>query len=237
MDGTLDERDLNLHANESEINVLTIAKSEAWKRSNSGIEANDCPDDQYWLKYVIFDIIYVDGPDAVELLSKSSHLFPKNECIRPGSIINFDLMRRKSILYNLIQPQQNTVELIQSIVIRSDGSSMDSDLYFSENCNLEYGKTPCELDSINLALNDESATSTLNAQRLGGKKHEEIEIKRALSLEQHYHQIVEIAAQEGLVFKDLASPYYLGSKSRSIGYWWKLKADYDASGQGVFFID
>lgn len=32
------------------------------------------------------------------------------------------------------------------------------------------------------------------------------------------------------MFKDIASPYYLGAKSRNMGYWWKLKPDYDESG-------
>ena len=35
---------------------------------------------------------------------------------------------------------------------------------------------------------------------------------------------------QGLLFKDLASPYYLGKTSRGKGYWWKLKPDYDQSG-------
>ena len=35
---------------------------------------------------------------------------------------------------------------------------------------------------------------------------------------------------QGLIFKDLATPYYLGEASRSRGYWWKLKPDYDESG-------
>ena len=49
--------------------------------------------------------------------------------------------------------------------------------------------------------------------------------------EQCYREIVEAAGSEGLVLKDLSSPYYLGAASRSLRYWYKLKPDYDASGQ------
>mmetsp|Transcript_30773 Transcript_30773/g.61126 ORF Transcript_30773/g.61126 Transcript_30773/m.61126 type:complete len:842 (+) Transcript_30773:330-2855(+) len=210
---------------------MTIAKSELLTGGDRITSEHDFSDDQYWLKYVIFDVLYVDGPDATKLLSKSIHLLPKSEIIKPGSIINYDLMRRKSVLYNLVEPQPNTVELIESVVVRSDGSSMDSGDYFLNRCALEYGITPCELDSINLALNQENATPMMNSKRHGGKKHEEIEIKRALALEQCYRNIVETAGQEGLLLKDLASPYYLGSKSRSIGYWWKLKPDYFGSSE------
>ncbi len=223
IDGTLDERDTNLHADESEINVMTIGKSELLKGDNDSTSEHDFSDDQYWLKYVIFDVIYVDGPDAKKLLSKSIQLFPTSETIIPGSIINYDLMRRKSVLYNLVEPQSNTVELIESVVVRSDGRIIAAGDYFLNRCALEYGKTLCELDSIILALNEENTTPTVKSKRLGDKKHEEIEIKRASALEQCYRNIVETAGQEGLLLKDLASPYYLGSKSRSMGYWWKLK--------------
>eukprot|EP00804_Cyclotella_cryptica_P012640 CCRYP_016902-RD/>CCRYP_016902-RD protein AED:0.15 eAED:0.15 QI:2735/0.7/0.63/1/0.6/0.63/11/0/583 len=50
-------------------------------------------------------------------------------------------------------------------------------------------------------------------------------------MEQCYRQIVENSGQEGLLLKDLSSPYYLGAASRSLRYWFKLKPDYDASGQ------
>ena len=235
LDGTLDAKDLNLHKEERDVNVMTMTMKNAldakYGNANGGLDAKYCSNDQYWLKYVIFDILYVDGPDAVDLISKSRHLYPRNESIRVGSLLSIDLMRRKSILYNLVQPQKNTVELIQSVVVRSDGTTMDANDYFLKECKLEYGKTPCELDSIHLALCDVSMTTMLDAQRLRGKKHEDIEIQRSLALELCYSQIVESNGHEGLVFKDLASPYYLGVKSRSLGYWWKLKADYDAAGQ------
>jgi len=103
-------------------------------------------DRSLWLKYSIFDILYVAGPGAAELLSKSSHLLSKEELAIEGSIINLTCMQRKSIIYNLIEPQMNTVEPIKSIIVRSDGSSMDAADYFLSKTGMEYGKTPSELD-------------------------------------------------------------------------------------------
>lgn len=107
-----------------------------------------------------------------------------------------DCMQRKSILYNLIQPQKNIVEHIRSVVVRSDGSSMDAADYFLGRGRLEYGKTPCELDSIYLAMCDKSGTTKFDSQRCG-KTHEEIEIQRSFALEQLYNQIVDTGGQEG----------------------------------------
>ena len=143
----------------------------------------------------VFDILYVDGPGAKDLLSKSSHLFAKDDPIRTGSVINMDCMQRKSILYNLIRPQEKVVEHIRSVVIRPDGSSVDAADYFLGKCGLEYGKTPCELDSIYLAMCDKSGTTKFDGQRCK-KTYEEIEIERSWSLEQLYNSIVDLGGQE-----------------------------------------
>ena len=169
----------------------------------------------------MFDILYVDGPGAKDLISKSSHLFAKDEKIQTGSAINMSCMQRKSILYNLITPQKNVVELNRSAIIRSDGSSMDARDYFLGS-ELEYGKMPCELDSIHLALS-KSDTTKFDSQRMSGRSHEDIEIQRSLELQALYNDIVTTCGQEGLMFKDLASPYYLGAASRNKGSWWKIK--------------
>lgn len=170
--------------------------------------------------------MYLDGPDAKKLISKSSHLFAKDEPISTGSLINMDCLQRKSILYNLIQPQEKEVEHVRSVIVRPDGSSMSAADYFLGRCGLEYGKTPCELDSIYRAVMcDESGAATttkFDCQRAGGRTYEEIEIERSLTLDQLYTDIVANGGQEGLIFKDLASPYYLGKSSRNMGYWWKV---------------
>jgi hypothetical protein len=156
---------------------------------------------------VIFDILFLDGPGAKDLISKARHLFGKDDTIQTGSLINMDCMQRKCILYHLIKPQQKVVEHIQSVIIRSDGTRMEAADYFLGNCGLEYGMKPCELDSIYVALCDKSGTTKFDSQRCGNT-HEEIEIRRSLELESLYNQIVDRGGQEGLIFKDLASPYY-----------------------------
>ena len=227
-EGTIDPRDMDLHKNDLEINVMTISKDKQLKKGggigNIAVAARSS--DQHWLQYVIFDIIYVDGPGAKDLISKSSHLFGKDEPIKTGSIINMDLMQRKSILYNLIRPQKNEVEHNRCVIVRSDGTSMDACDYFLGKNGLEYGKTPCELDSVYLALCDKSETTKFDTQRRGGRSHEEIEIQRSMELEKLYNDVVTTGGQEGLLFKDLASPYYLGVTSRNMGYWWKIKVSH-----------
>ncbi|KAL7548623.1 hypothetical protein ACHAWF_011897 [Thalassiosira exigua] len=231
-DGTLDRRDVGLHEGETDINIMRESKKKTLSVDDTSVNFDGASDDRYWLQYVVFDILYVDGPDAKKLISKSSHLFPKDAPMRTGSLINMDLMQRKSILYNLIRTQDNVVEHIKSIVVRSDGSSMDAKDYFLGR-NLEYGKTPCELDSIYLALCDKSGTTKFDTQRMHGRSHEQIEVQRSMALDQAYKEIVENGGQEGLLFKDLASPYYLGDKSKKMGVWRKLKPDYDESGQAA----
>mmetsp|Transcript_7253 Transcript_7253/g.11900 ORF Transcript_7253/g.11900 Transcript_7253/m.11900 type:complete len:1401 (+) Transcript_7253:1066-5268(+) len=226
-DGISDDRDWKVHENETGINVMTLARDKQFGNQRNPQAADDRT---LWLKYSIFDILYVAGPGTAELMSKSSHLLSKEELAMEGSIINLDCMQRKSIIYNLIEPQKNIVEPIKSIIVRPDGSSVDAADYFLSKSGLEYGKTPCELDSIHIALSKTSDMFKFDSQRMDGRTHEDIEKQRALELEKCFHQIVEVGGQEGLVLKDLASPYYLGVKSRSMGYWWKIKSDYDASG-------
>lgn len=231
MDGISDERDWKVHENESGINVMTLAQDKQMSASFGNPKSHPTVDDRtLWLKYSIFDILYVSGPGSSELMSKSSNLISKEERAKEGSIINLDCMQRKSILFNLIEPQNNTVEPINSVIVRSDGTSMDASDYFLGKSGLEHGKTPSEHDSIQLALSSNSDTFKFDTQRMGGRTHEDIEKQRALELERCFHQIVEVGGREGLVLKDLAAPYYLGNKSRSMGYWWKIKPDYDRSG-------
>lgn len=62
--GTLDERDCNLHKDTRDANVMTIAKEKAFAitRNTTGeamqIRESSAPE-QYYLKYVVFDILYV----------------------------------------------------------------------------------------------------------------------------------------------------------------------------------
>ena len=90
-DGTLDDRDLNLHRGDGSINVMTAARGKMFEKSDGTRSKNlaGADVDDYWLQYVLFDILYVGGPDAEKLLNKSRHLFHKDAEIEGGSIINW----------------------------------------------------------------------------------------------------------------------------------------------------
>lgn len=62
VDRTLDERDCNLHRDARDANVMSISKDKSFKHLGSvetkQIRERSSPE-QYWLKYVVFDILYV----------------------------------------------------------------------------------------------------------------------------------------------------------------------------------
>ena len=101
--GCLDERDKDPHAGrEDELNILTVSesrKSKSNKDSNEDYQSGS----SCWLKFVAFDILYIDGPDAFKLLEPLSCInntsLMQNQCENLGSIINLPLYQRKSILY------------------------------------------------------------------------------------------------------------------------------------------
>ena len=54
--------------------VMKLGKGkELNSSSGTSMDFDDVSDDQYWLQYVVFDILYVDGPGAKDLISKSSN--------------------------------------------------------------------------------------------------------------------------------------------------------------------
>ena len=60
-DGTLDERDCHLHKNTRDANVMTVARDKMFghgsKETKQIRESN--ASEQYFLKYVVFDILFV----------------------------------------------------------------------------------------------------------------------------------------------------------------------------------
>lgn len=60
-DGSLDERDCNLHKNTRDANVMTIARDKMYghgSQETKHIQENNARK-QYFLKYVVFDILFV----------------------------------------------------------------------------------------------------------------------------------------------------------------------------------
>jgi len=227
--GKIEEIDSKLHNRESEKNILPVAISKItdkqYDRDNGDIESGSV----CWLKYVIFDILYVGGPDASRLLCKANNIIDpfshrSGNCYIPGSIINMELYERKAILYELIQPCENEVEIIESYVVRPNGNVINSADYFC-NDSREYGYTPTLLDSVTCVLDEKIPNlSEIDDKRRDGCK--DIHRKRADALEALFSEVVELRGEEGLLLKDLSSPYFFGQTSEKIGYWRKLKIDY-----------
>jgi len=120
------------------------------------------------------------------------------------------------------------------MVIRSDGTLCDGKEYFSENSPKEYGYSRLALDSISCTLNgDISDLQIIDSRRRKKKSYLEIDKERAICLDSFYSEIVSRRCLEGLVMKDLDSPYGLGTRFRNIGYWFKLKDDYEKLGHAA----
>jgi len=236
-DGTIDKRDLDLK--HQDYNCMTKAKSKGIReREGSLVDIDTHNHDRYWLSYCVWDVLYVGGPDAKKVLRKAKHLFAEDDTIPTGSLIDLSLMQRKCILHNLITVRPKVIEHVRGVVIRPDGSVEDdpSTYYLGSTGKQEYGTVPAVLDSISLAIVCSSCSSTttrFDKQRKAGRTDDQIEKLRAIALDDMYEQVVMTSMQEGLMLKDLMSPYYLGEKGRRIKYWWKIKPDYDSSGKAA----
>lgn len=223
--GLLEKRDANLHAGVDDVNVMQVRAEKTNRMPADEPEAGaDC-----WLKFVVFDILYVGGPDATKLISEATVL---DGDVKTGSILNLDGFERKKILYRLIDQQANEVEFVPSLVIRSNGRSENAATYFSPSKPpMEAGYPYFMIDSIECALRgDIPNQEEVDAHSRESKSDTEIKNRRVAAMNQFYVDIVENQALEGLVFKDLAAPYFLGPESRGLRYWNKLKPDYNSGG-------
>ena len=215
--GQINDLDSNLHGSDDE-KVISTGTYDTFESGAFDVEVIGS---KYGLKYIVFDILFIGGPGAmkvIECLSKFTHHGYQTN--KTGSIIDLDLFQRRKILHNIIEEQPNEVEIVESFVIRSDGTSLSAEKYFKQYDAI--------IDSANCALDEViSDLNEIDKKRRGNRTDNEIEIARALEVEKIYSQIVEGNNEEGLLFKDLNSPYVLGSRSRSTGYWKKLKPDYE----------
>jgi hypothetical protein len=96
--GLLEKRDLNLHSRESNKNVMSASAEQPPKDSSMG---RNC-----WLKYVLFDVLYVDGPSAHALLSLALGCDVANNI--NGSMVHLSCFERKRILHSLIERVQSS---------------------------------------------------------------------------------------------------------------------------------
>jgi len=224
--GFIDAIDMNLHEGETDLNVEYEASTERSLHS-IGESGAKC-----WLKYVVFDILYCGGIDAKKIFDKISGNAGPIGPSCAGSLLELDAYKRKCILYEIIEPQQSEISVVDSTVICPDGSTVDAKEYFSR----EVAYTHCcpAMDSVhNLRLHVLQDFLDFNQKIRKGRSDKDVRLQRALAVENHYAMVVEKMCQEGIMVKDLASPYVLGNASRSLGYWRKLKADYEITGHAA----
>lgn len=225
--GALDERDLNCHRHDQEKNVYSVGDTDKPGKSKYDLEDGE----HVWLRLVIFDILYINGKDSDCVIKKAFDYLPHIPKTRNGSVIDFDLMQRKRLLYTLLTPEPEKIEIVETFVIRSDGTLTDGKSYFSSANTIEFGYSPLILDSITATLDGAiDNVKRIDELRYIGKTDREINESRAGALDKIHTDLVSKRKQEGLIIKDLSSPYGFGQKFRSHGYWLKLKDCYSNMG-------
>jgi hypothetical protein len=114
--GHIDDRDKNIHNDDPEFKSMNQKNN--WNNHDS---THPLDDGECWLEYQAFDVLYVDGPGAEEFLNDIVSPSAKPSS-RSGSIIGLTAFERKKILYRLIDPQPHQVEIVDTQVVRPDGS-------------------------------------------------------------------------------------------------------------------
>lgn len=217
-EGLLDKRDLNLHAGESDKNTIP-----AW--GHQGIKSDSRIGSNCWLKYVLFDIIYVDGPGAHELMARS--LGCDIEAVSTGSIVHLSCFERKKILFLLLDPVEDQVEHVPSLVIRPDGKTARADEYFSStNPLMDAGYPVSMVDFVKVIFTDDGTIldrAILNEQLRCGHSDAELSLRRTEALDLFYSDIVISQGLEGLIIKDLNSEYLIDKRYQ----WFKHKPDFE----------
>jgi len=204
--GILDDRDLDLHDGSSE-RVLTVSAMDSFASGNVDLDyvGYNC-----WLKYVVFLMCSTLAEDAEKVLQECLAPFFSQPCDIPksGSIIDLELFKRRTILNHILRPQQNEVEIVQSHVIRGNGDLIDATKYFSY-----LDESPPEIplpvyDSVDCLFNRTMRyTMEIDNEIRREQTDEEIEEARARNTEIVYDKIVNQGNEEGIIFKDLNSPY------------------------------
>lgn len=226
--GTLDTRDRNLHQGEQDVKVIHMNR--LWQDGDGQVpdlNGRDC-----WLQFIAFDIMFLDGDGAQELLNNVVSPYLKAK-VTPGALLDLECMERKKLLYHVIRRVDTFVEVVPTLVVSCDGVTYKGEHYFSLEDPPTFGGRPLHsLESAATYLHEVSdgakvgKRKKLEQDRRQGLTNEEISPRRALAIGEHYRRIVEDQRQEGLIFKDLSTPYVLDKVSRSLGYWRKFKPDY-----------
>ncbi|KAL3924697.1 MAG: hypothetical protein SGILL_000884, partial [Bacillariaceae sp.] len=218
--GLIDPLDEEYHVHRDDPNVMRTTSQ--WNKVELNTEEQVSRGEKFWLKFMAFDILYVDGEDARRLFDDCGI----SSDIPTGSIINLPLLERKQILYRLLMTQDNEVEICPTVVIRCDGECVTGEDYFSTTDPMaEYNILATQLDSTQATLRgDVPNLEVIDEQRQLDCNDRQISRRRVRAVEKFYTQVVEEYKFEGLVVKDLASPYRFSDRS----FWWKFKPDYES---------
>eukprot|EP00535_Pseudo-nitzschia_heimii_P005514 CAMPEP_0197185110 /NCGR_PEP_ID=MMETSP1423-20130617/11181_1 /TAXON_ID=476441 /ORGANISM="Pseudo-nitzschia heimii, Strain UNC1101" /LENGTH=1333 /DNA_ID=CAMNT_0042636077 /DNA_START=94 /DNA_END=4092 /DNA_ORIENTATION=+ len=222
--GMIDPIDTEKLHDENDTTVMRLA-SDYYRDSSLSREETINRGKRFWLKFRAFDILYVNGSDKHRLYKDCG--IDTNEIDENGSIINLPLLKRKQILYQILLEQENEIEICPTVVIRCNGDVLSGNDYFSTN-NLvtEFGYPAFILDSTQAILQHKiSGLEDLDNKRRLGRTNLQISKLRAEAVEKFYSTVVEEYKFEGLVIKDLASPYLFGMRK----FWWKFKPDYETN--------
>jgi len=221
--GLVDPIDVKIH-DENEFGVMRTA-TEYFKDKSTTLEEQISRGENYWLKFMAFDILYVEGPDSKRIFEDCGL-----EDVTEGSIINLPLLKRKQILYRLLTREENFVEICPTVVIRCNGDVVSGEEYFSTTYPLmECGYPVTLLDSTQATIQGKiPRLEELDFERQKGRTPSQISKMRAQAMDDFYCKVVEQYKFEGLVVKDLASPYLFGVRK----FWWKFKPDYE-TGEAV----
>jgi hypothetical protein len=225
-EGLLDTRDRDLHRGEQDFKVMNLAN--LW--GHSELQVPDLNGQDCWLQYIVFDIIFLEGDGAQAILDNVVSPLAR---AKPGNLMDLECMERKKILYHVIRPIPRFVEVVPTLVVSSDGETYLGSEYFSLNNPPTFmGRPLHQLDSAAIFLHEITdphkarQRQRLENQRRQSLSNQDIGEKRAFAVSRHYNRIVDDQRQEGLIFKDLSTPYVLDKVSRSLGYWRKFKPDY-----------
>jgi hypothetical protein len=220
-EGLVDPIDTNYHPDRrNDPNVMRTTSQ--WNKVELNPEEQASRGRRFWLKFMAFDVLYVEGDDARRLLDDCG----VSSDVPTGSIINLPLLERKQILYRLLTTQENEVEICPTAVIRCNGECVPGEEYFSTSEPImEFGHLATQLDSTYATIRgDISGLEEIDELRQEGKKDRSISRMRTRAVEHFYIKVVEEYKFEGLVVKDLASPYRFADR----GFWWKFKPDYES---------
>lgn len=140
--GKLDPRDNNIHSGSGDLDVNVVQDATLhFSKDQSVYGSRPNPGCDVWLKYIVFDILYLGGPDAQKVIDDAFPFLEKKPTAT-GSIVNLDLMQRKRILYTLLKQEKNMLEICETTIVRSDGTSMNGQCYFTSCQPCDFGYPP-----------------------------------------------------------------------------------------------